>query len=583
MGRRGILLAMAAALVLGFALARGTNTRATAEAPASDDMFGISVNRVFNDDFTPAHWDAPLQAVHDSGFRAARSDAFWMWAEPSAPVDGKHSYDWTKLDAEAGALAKHGLRWLPILDYSAHWAASDPENYHSPPTSNDDYAAYAKAFAERYGRGGTQAGSLPVTTYEIWNEPNGPWFWHPTPDPAAYADMYLKAREAIKSVDPHATVVVGGLVADATFVERMYAARPDLRGNVDAIGWHAYAPTPAGIFRGVRGLRQTLERLGDRDVPINITELGWPTHGSGPDAKPIVVSEDARAASLEVTAEALARSDCNVGAVIPYTWTTPEKDTEKVEDWYGIRHPDGSSSPTSDAMDRVLERWRTDPPAADDSGRFSLCHPPDADRDGSPDAEDADDDNDGVPDVADAFRLDPSESSDIDGDGLGDHADADDDGDGTPDTADAFPTDPREHADSDLDGTGDLADTDDDNDGVPDAREGRLGTSPTDADSDDDGLGDGAETRTSPRRFDSDLDGLPDGMESGITTPTAGTNLHKFRPDSDPRTHTNPGRADTDRDGLSDGAEDRNHNGRRDHGETNPLRRNAKKGHRSHI
>jgi hypothetical protein len=580
MRRRGLLIATAAfVLALGF----GTSTRATPDSSAPTDMFGVSVNRVFNDDFTPAHWDAPLAAVYDTGFRAARSDAFWMWAEPGPPHDGVHTYDWSRLDAEQGALGRHSLRWLPILDYSATWAASDPGDYHSPPTSLDDYAAYARAFAERYGRGGTHAGSLPVTTYEIWNEPNGPWFWHPTPDAAVYADMYLKARAAIKSVDPHARVVVGGLVADATFVERMYAARPELRGNVDAIGWHSYAPTPDGILRGVRGLRSTLERLGDPDVPIDVTELGWPTHGTEPDAKPIVVSEDARAVSLEVTAEALARGDCNVGAVIPYTWMTPEKDVDHAEDWYGIRHPDGSPTPTSDAMARVLERWRTQPPAPGDSERFRICHPPDADRDGIPDSEDADADNDGVPNTADAFPLDPRETSDLDGDGLGDNADADDDGDGVPDVADAFPRDPREQADSDHDGVGDNADTDDDNDGVPDVRELRLGSSPTDADTDDDGIPDGAELRTSPIRADSDGDGLPDGLEAGVTVPAAGTNLARFRPDRDPSTHTNPLKADTDRDGVSDGVEDRNHNGRRDRGESDPLRRTVKKKrHRAH-
>ena len=42
---------------------------------------------------------------------------------------------------------------------------------------------------------------------------------------------------------------------------------------------------------------------------------------------------------------------------------------------------------------------------------------------------------------------------------------------------------------------------------------------------------------------------------------------------SDPSTHTNPTRADSDRDGSSDGREDRNHNGRVDDGERDPLRR----------
>src|SRR3954470_14652216 len=180
MGRRAMLIATTA-LVL--ALAIGSTTLATPEAGAPPDMFGVSVNRVFNDDFAPSRWDAPLSAVYDTGLRAARSDAFWMWAEPAPPRDGVHTYDWGRLDAEAGALAKHGLRWLPILDYSAGWAASDRSNYHSPPRSNDDYAAYARAFAERYGRGGTfwaehpELEAQPVADYEIWNEPNGHWAW----------------------------------------------------------------------------------------------------------------------------------------------------------------------------------------------------------------------------------------------------------------------------------------------------------------------------------------------------------------------------------------------------------------------
>src|SRR4051794_24166419 len=232
-------------------------------------MFGVNVNRVFNDDFTPAHWEAPLSAVRASGLRQARSDAFWMWAEANPPDHGRHTYSWTWLDAEAKALAKHDLRWLPILDYSALWAASDPSDYHSPPASNDDYAAYARAFAARYGRGGTfwsehpELTPLPVTAYEIWNEPDMASFWRPAPDPARYADMYLAARAAIHEVDPQARVVVGGLAGTVKYVEAMYAARPELHGNIDAVGWHAYAHTTEGMVRGVRALRQTLDGLGE--------------------------------------------------------------------------------------------------------------------------------------------------------------------------------------------------------------------------------------------------------------------------------------------------------------------------------
>jgi hypothetical protein len=365
--------------VLALALAPAGTGRAASQPP--DSMFGVSVNRVFNDDFTPAHWTGTLAAVRESGIRQARSDAFWMWAEPSPPANGVHTFSWDWLDAEARALATHDLHWLPVLDYSALWAASDPSDYHSPPTSNDDYAAYAKAFAERYGRGGSfwsqhpEVTQLPVTDYEIWNEPNAAWAWHPTPDAARYADMYLRAREAIHSVDPEATVVVGGLAAHTSYVEKMYAARPELRGNVDAMGWHAYAPRVDGMIAGVRSLRRTLERLGDPDMPIHLTEIGWPTSGTGYAAR-IVLRESERAVALEVATEAFARSDCGVTAVIPYTWTTPEKHPGDGEDWYGLRHPDGRPSPSSEALTRVVARWQTNP--ATDAARFPLCHPPDA-------------------------------------------------------------------------------------------------------------------------------------------------------------------------------------------------------------
>jgi hypothetical protein len=336
-------------------------------------MFAVSVNRVVNDDLKPSNWDAALTAVRASGLREVRTDAFWMWAEPKAPVEGEHSYHWGRLDAEAEAFAQHGLRWLPVLDYSAPWAASARPDYHSPPTSNDDYAAYAKAFAARYGRGGTfwaehpDLAPLPVTTYEIWNEPNGYWAWRPAPDAARYADMYLKARAAIHAVDPRATVVVGGLVAHASFVEKMYAARPGLRGNVDAVGWHAYARRVIGLVKGVRALRRTLDRLHERHVPIHLTELGWPTKGHFP----IVIGEVTRAISLENAAETLARSDCGIASVVVYTWTAPERNPADKEDWYGITHPDGSATPTSEAFARVVAHWRENPPT--NATRLRLC------------------------------------------------------------------------------------------------------------------------------------------------------------------------------------------------------------------
>lgn len=61
------------------------------------------------------------------------------------------------------------------------------------------------------------------------------------------------------------------------------------------------------------------------------------------------------------------------------------------------------------------------------------------DGDAQGDVCDADDDNDGVSDISDAFPLDATEWLDTDGDGVGNNADWDDDNDGVPDTVDFAP------------------------------------------------------------------------------------------------------------------------------------------------
>jgi hypothetical protein len=552
---------------------------AAAPAHGAPAELGINANRVLYDAFDGERWNLHLGAIRDSGIRMARADAFWQAVEPQAPgPDGVHDYDFTYLDYVAIALANHELRWQPILDYSALWASSVPGDDKAPPADPDDYAAYAAAFAKRYGRGGTlwdefDPKSEPaVTTYEIWNEPNLDAFWKPTPDPARYMELYVKARAAIKAVDPDAVVLVGGLVPGTGFERALYATRPDAAELIDGVAFHPYAKTADGVLREVRNLRATLEDVGDPDVPIHLTELGWATN---PPSAFVHAPEEQRAPNLENVARALTWSDCGVATVIPYTWTTPEQDPKDIEDWYGIFRPAGGHTPSSEAYARVVaERAANEP---HDIQR--VCHPPDADSDRVADDDDPDDDNDGTPDAQDAFPFDPAERADLDADGTGDNADRDDDGDAVADEWDAFALQHAEWLDSDVDGVGENADPDDDNDGTGDLAEIAAGTAPTDRDSDDDGLGDAAETRTSPAARDSDGDRMPDGLERGVTSGlpdgpglVRGTKPSRFLPDAHPRTRTLATRADTDRDGLTDRREDRDRDGRRDPSETDPLK-----------
>jgi hypothetical protein len=308
--------------------------------------FGASVNRLFDDGtWTPGQIAAQLQALHATGATEARGDALWEASEPKPPSGGVHHYDWLFDDTIAGDLAAAGLRWLPILDYSAPWAQSVSGQDHSPPSSDDDYAAYGQAFAARYGADGTfwrahpSLPAEPVTTIEVWNEEDNAAFWYPAPDAAAYADLYELTRRAIDHVDPTAHVIIGGLVYPEITLPAMVRADPSLLGHIDGVSIHPYG-TPDAVMQRVAGARRTLDALGMPSVPLYVTEFGWTV--SPPGAGDFATAAQ-RPGLLRTTLAELGHSDCGIAAAIVYTWATPEKDPADSQDWFGIS-PVGPSS-----------------------------------------------------------------------------------------------------------------------------------------------------------------------------------------------------------------------------------------------
>jgi len=308
---------------------------------------------LFNDgNYSPAAIDAELTALHDTGATLARSDAFWEASEPTPPRGGVHHYDWSFDDAIAFALAAHGLTWLPIIDYSTPWARSIPGQDHSAPNP-EAFAAYAAAVASRYGPGGTfwqahpQLAPHPVAAFEIWNEPDSPDFWIPRPDAAAYAALYLRARQAIVAVQPAARVIVGGLTRPDTFLPALLAAAPELRSKLAGVAIHPYAATPQAVLEKVRAARATLVSLGLGSLPLYVTEVGWTT---SPPGALDYLSERLRPGYIEQTLSELGHTNCGLSAVLLYAWLTPERNPADPGDWFGIRPPGGRSSPDTTAF-----------------------------------------------------------------------------------------------------------------------------------------------------------------------------------------------------------------------------------------
>jgi len=342
------LLPLAAALCV----AAGPSSAPAAAAPP--EFFGINAGGVL--DLPAEQREAHLSAMAAAGMKTLRLDASWSSVQPTAP-NSERNYRWDGLDAIAGAFARHGMRWYPVLAYSTEWSGQIAGDVMSAPAGTAAYAEYARSFAARYGTGGSfwaehpELPALPTTRYEIWNEPNARMFWRSQDTaPEQYAELYVAARAAIKTVDPGGLVVTGGLLdANASdvhvFLQRMVRHRPELRSTIDAVGYHPYQYRYASIIDGIRRFRRTMDQVGLAGAAMEITEIGITTAW---------VSEGERAATMSRLARELPDGDEGVTRFLPFVWLASDRYDDPVrpaepDHWWGMVRRDLRPTATATA------------------------------------------------------------------------------------------------------------------------------------------------------------------------------------------------------------------------------------------
>src|SRR4029079_19551511 len=199
-----------------------------------------------------SQWDVQMAGIENAGFTSVRSEAWWCDVEPKAPSGGVQTYNWAKTDQLVGALASHHLRWFSTISPGASWAGTSwsapPSDQHIP-----DYAAFARALADRYRANGRllhahpELPYEPVQDFEIWNEPDLARFWvnDPAGSAAQYGQMVAAATPAIEAADPQANVIAGALAprGAADWLGQMVQANPELRGEISTISFHPYGGT----------------------------------------------------------------------------------------------------------------------------------------------------------------------------------------------------------------------------------------------------------------------------------------------------------------------------------------------------
>ena len=306
-----------------------------------------------------------VAALRDAGVRWIREDFRWGEIEPR-----RGRFRWRRTDQLMAATAAEGVDVLAILDYSAPWAASGPEEQF-PPRDPADFARYARAVVDRYGEDGAfwedRDDVRPLRAIEIWNEPWGYFFWKPDPDPAAYAKLARATARTVRDARADVQVLVPADLLQvrtdgsiAPWFEALLDADPRLPQLVDGWTVHPYPSPrdrppadPRADRRWTYGrveLVREIARRRDAARPIWITELGWST---APQAEESVTEREQARYVADALDRALNDWDDFVERIFIYSWDRSRRDPGDLEAHFGLRRADGSFKP---AWKEIAER-----------------------------------------------------------------------------------------------------------------------------------------------------------------------------------------------------------------------------------
>ncbi|MEA2169048.1 MAG: polysaccharide biosynthesis protein PslG [Solirubrobacteraceae bacterium] len=316
--------------------------------------------------------DKQIVRMRKTGVRSVRFSIYWSDEQPYATmadvpaakrarfVDvGGVPTDFSDTDKLVGAAAAQRLRILPVVLRAPVWARADPDKEYSPPSASGRaaYAAFLKALIERYGPGGTFLKAndyLPsgvIHDWQVWNEPNGPFFWNVDTDGSQqYVDLLKAAYPAVKAADPKAQVIAAGLFGKSwAYLRKLY--KQGAKGFFDAVAIHPFTHKPAFVIRIAQYVRRVMRRHGDAKLPLIISELSWPSsQGKSTKIKlDFDTTEAGQAVRLRRAMRKLAgrRRELRLRAVFWSTWMTHDSSRTYPFDYSGLLtlKPDGSIVP----------------------------------------------------------------------------------------------------------------------------------------------------------------------------------------------------------------------------------------------
>lgn len=270
-------------------------------AEADAPRLGINVAL---EQYGEAELDTALDRIVAGGFRWVRQPFYQSQIEPQPG-----QFDWAVPDRILAALARRPtLRLVAVLD-------------NTPPTppDHDHFAAFAAAFAARYGDR--------VDYYQVGDEPNLADHWGGGPiSPPAYADLLARTATAIRRADPGARILLAGLaptvetgpqnLSDVRYLDQLYRAGAAPYFDIATGKPYGFDSGPddrrvseqALNFSRLILLREVMVRHGDAAKPLWASHWGWNALPPDWTGAPSIWGQTDEATQAMYTVQALERA-----------------------------------------------------------------------------------------------------------------------------------------------------------------------------------------------------------------------------------------------------------------------------------
>jgi polysaccharide biosynthesis protein PslG len=352
-------------LVLVLAVLLGLPVQA-AEARLPSGFVGLSSEDVYVGD--ASYRASNLSAQAAIGVNRIRQNVHWAEIE-TAP--GR--YDLRYFDNYVAQAAAHGIRVLPVLYDPPAFRAPQRPGTTCPPSSLSAMGTFARVLVRRYGPRGSlwrerpSVRKLPITAWQIWNEPNLTQYWCNKPRARSYVRMLKVVGRAIKKSDRRAEIVTGGLppsklsgaVPLSSYIAQMYRAGAKRYFNTLAI--NSYARNHRELYSLLRSVRRLMNSRGDRRARIWITEIGW---GDSGVRHRFIVGSRGQASRISKSLSLIRhqRRRLRLRGFVYYRWRDGRPYAPSFRDMWGLHTGlltvDGQRKPAYDAFKNAVRRFR---------------------------------------------------------------------------------------------------------------------------------------------------------------------------------------------------------------------------------